>query len=97
MPNSLFRIIRSYLECRNLLVSTKSGGTMTRIVTGGVPQSSVLGPILWNVFYDDVLRMEVPEGIEFIRFADDLALVTVSRAYYGLQAVVNPTLAAIDS
>lgn len=44
-------------------------------ITCGVPQGSVHGPILWNVYYDGVLRMSMPEGVTIIAYADDLALV----------------------
>lgn len=29
-------------------------------ITCGIPQGSVLGPTLWNVLYDEVLRLRVP-------------------------------------
>ena len=48
-------------------------------LTCGVPQGSVLGPLLWNIFYDGVLSLGMPEGITIIGYADDLALVAVGR------------------
>lgn len=41
-------------------------------VTIGVPQESALGPTLWLVLYNSVLRLDQPEDVRVIGFADDL-------------------------
>lgn len=46
-----------------------------RDVTCGVPQGSILGPTLWNAYYDDVLRIDKEDGVEFIAYNDDLAVL----------------------
>lgn len=74
----LRRIVGSYLTDRWIITQNEEGRERMR-VTCGVPQGSVLGPTLWNVLYDGVLRLEMPEGVTLIAYADDLALVAVAK------------------
>ena len=34
-----------------------------------------MGPLVWNVMYDDFLRMDLPAGTSIIGFADDTLVV----------------------
>ena len=89
----LVEVVRSYLSDRTLIV----GGTNTVKLTCGVPQGSVLGPLLWNVYYDGVLGVEVPDGTTLVGYADDLALVTVARSGSELTNKINTALVAVTA
>lgn len=54
-PTYLRSIVRSYLSERFVSCKDAGGGVITRKCYAGVPQGSVLGPLLWNVTYDYVL------------------------------------------
>lgn len=79
VPQYLRRIIRNYLHNRTLHYDTEDGPE-TYKVTGGVPQGSVLGPLLWNIMYDGLLNLILPDGAELTAFADD-AMVTITAKH----------------
>lgn len=53
MPQYLVGVIRSYLSDRAVQYGGKSWA-----MTCAVPQGSVLGPLLWSLMYDDLLRTD---------------------------------------
>ena len=59
-----------------------------------VPQGSVLSPMLWNIMYDDVLRLKLLKGIHIIEFADDIA--PVIRGKY-LDELVRTCYTVVDT
>ncbi|VVC33691.1 Reverse transcriptase domain [Cinara cedri] len=89
VPRYLVELIRSYLSDRMIVVGERR---VFKEVTCGVPQGSVLGPTLWNVFYDSLLDLEMPSGIELVAFADDVAVVGVAHTGELLAQILNPAL-----
>ena len=62
-------------------------------LTCGVPQGSILVPLLWNVFYDAVFDIELPDGVSLVGYADDLAVVGIPKTDAILQHKINTALA----
>lgn len=95
LPTYIRRITQSYLTDRCVLVPNK-GRLFRRQMTCDVPQSSILRPTLWNIFYDELLRLTLPQGAITIGFADDLALMGINHTTEGLETTTNDTLTMIN-
>lgn len=87
----LRRTIDSYLEDRAIEWKGRAYK-----MTAGVPQGSVLGPILWCAAYDGVLRLDYPEGVTPVAYADDLALVIVDKDEEILEKKANESIEKVE-
>ena len=87
----LINMIESYFEHRKISIAG-----MQRDMTVGVPQGSVLGPTLWNIMYDGLVREDLGEHIKTIAYADDLAILVRDDEPEFLVLKTNEALRRID-
>jgi hypothetical protein len=66
----------SYLRGRTFSVHIGSTFSETASLNSGVPQGSVLGPILFSLYISPISQIIVEHGIDYNAYADDLQLYT---------------------
>ena len=62
--------IHSYLTKRKQRTKVDSAFSSWEMLLSGVPQGSILGPLLFNIYICDMF-FEIPKNIDFARYADD--------------------------
>jgi retron-type reverse transcriptase len=72
----LIKLIISYLTNRNFRVSVESEMSTPREMQAGVPQGSVLAPVLYNLYISDI---PITPGFHLALYADDTCIYTTDR------------------
>ena len=73
-PKNIYKLIKDYLSERKVLI--RDGvNEVTRKISKGCPQGSVLGPTLWNLIIDIILWAIIEKHSETIAYADDQVIL----------------------
>jgi hypothetical protein len=72
-PMYIIKIIVSFLRSRQAYVSLRGARSDVFDIPAGVPQGSLLSPLLFNIFINDI---KIPRTVDAAMYADDTALIT---------------------
>ena len=89
------KIIFSYLSGRRQRVKNKSGLSFLRLIKSGVPQWSILGPVLFNIFLNDIFLMLNDSDLHNFGDNNTLSLSAVGDTIQGLVDIMNIKLKAL--
>lgn len=87
----LIRLIQDYFKGRKICYRN-SENEIWKDMKMGVPQGSVLGPFLWNLVYDDLLKRENTSLTSKYAFADDIILTVQASTTLGLKTRSESTI-----
>ena len=82
--------LNNYLTNRNQYVIADDHSSGMRLITCGVPQGSVLGPVLFLLYINDICN--VSNLLKFVLFADDTNIFCSSTSLHDLQDTINREL-----
>ena len=88
------KMLSSYLTGRTQCVKVRDKCSNYRNVTMGVPQGSILGPILFIVYINDLPNLS--SDMTCLSYADDTAIIFKNKSSTQLQLTVNEHLSCIS-
>ncbi len=99
LPSNVCALLRSYLTDRSFFVVYGLHHSTPRPITAGVPQGSVLGPLLYALFTADLPDLSSMDSeassTVLATFADDTALLAISPDYSKAVADLQVSLDAV--
>jgi Reverse transcriptase (RNA-dependent DNA polymerase)/Endonuclease-reverse transcriptase len=86
----LVTLVASYLDGRSFFVSHGDARSVEHPIAAGVPQGSLLSPLLYNLYTND-MPTELP-GTQIALYADDAAIICTARLGRVLQFQLQDSL-----
>ena len=75
--------IKSYLMNREQFVHIRGKNSTTKVLEYGVPQGSILGPLLFVIYINDI--PEIQRFATFILYADDANIIITGKNMYEIE------------
>lgn len=96
-PRYLMSVLEDYFQDRFVVIPCNDGKIRPHRVTCGVPQGCVLGPLLWDIAYDEVLDTQLPPLCTAIGYADDTLVLAAAAEDYDAASKATLAVALISN
>ena len=88
-------LIGSYLRDRNIYTFLNETKSESQFIKYGVPQGSVLGPLLFTLYINDLKN--ITNKFEINLFADDTSLFCISKDNNEIKTITNESLSLFSA
>lgn len=94
IPAKIVHFISNLLVSRQINLRLKGSQTSTRTLWKGLPQGSVLSPLLFNIYTCDLER-SVNSTCRILQYADDLLIYVINKSIPLACSVINEALQSL--
>lgn len=88
-------LLSSYLKHRHQYVHLSGFSSLVKPITSGVPQGSILGPLLFNIYVNDIVNID--KEAKLVMYADDTSLFFSADEPNLLISLANKTLSKLNA
>jgi hypothetical protein len=93
---NIYLTIKSYLTDREAIV-VFGEEYIKKSLTKGLSQGSALGPGLWNIMFNDLLQIELPENSELQAYCDDTGAIITGNDINKIEEIANQVLEKLQN
>jgi hypothetical protein len=91
IPAKIVNFISLLFSNRSLRLKSACGLSESRITSKGIPQGSVLSPILYSLYCGN-LNVILSHQVNILEFADDIVLYTTNKSLGNCETILNDAL-----
>ena len=93
VKGNLLAFNKYYLQNRQARVKFQGIVSSYKNLENGTPQGGIISPFLYNILMENIARLELPQGVDLLIFADDVCVAARGRnKINNLQRAVNMIL-----
>jgi len=96
IPTGYKKFIKNLLEFREIAIYESGNFQGVRSLYKGLPQGSILSPLLFNLYIKDVIQV-IPFNCKLIQFADDIAILYQDKSLVKIYEVLSMTFNGVNN
>ena len=96
LPNKIIRLMSSFISDRTIAVKINDELSDKEKLNAGTPQGSVLSPLLFLMYVNDIPVDPMNNQVNISQFAGDLELCTFGPNATYVQYQIHNTLSALE-